>query len=109
MCLRDRKVTESQLGGMFAAERLEEIFTHEYGHVLENNSRANPEKIFNEIIGIMNDEEKTVKHLQGSLSEYAAKVLINDQYIEITSEALIKAERGNLLAIKLINEIRRGL
>ncbi len=109
LCLRDRKVTESQLGGMFAAERLEEIFTHEYGHVLENNSRANPEKIFNEIIGIKNDEEKTVKHLQGSLSEYAAKVLINDQYIEITSEALIKAERGNLLAIKLINEIRRGL
>lgn len=109
LCLRDRKVTESQLGGMFAAERLEEIFTHEYGHVLENNSRVSPEKAFSEIINIKDDNERIRDELERNISEYASKVIYDGQYLEITSETLVKAEKGSLLAINLINKIRSGL
>ena len=109
LCLRDRKVTEAQLGGMFAAETLEDIFTHEYGHVLENNSRVSPEKIFSEIINIKNDNERIRDELERNISGYASKVICEGQYLEITSEALVKAEKGSMLANKLIDKIRSGI
>lgn len=116
LALRNRKITEKILNGNeFASTRVEDIFTHEYGHLIHNEAEVDIfdtfKKAYYNIYKENISDAEALSYLKKNVSEYSTeyrKYKNRYDYWEIPSELLVKAEHDDILAIEYIR-LTRGV
>lgn len=115
LALRNRKITEKSFGKKeLAAEKVEDIFIHEYGHIFYNEHRKNVVDTFKEAYYNVNRESISdkgmISYLRKRVSNYSIDIYEYRKklgYWEVPSELLVKAEHGDLLGIEFFNLLKR--